>query len=304
MRFNGMIRFSCIPFFLCFVLAFPAKSQTVAEAEILIAALEQRVGQAPTDAERIAASDSIAEVLISIFDFDEAYTHVFPTWKKMGAMKAPDDAFRLFNWNVPLNNGTYRYRALILFPDKNYHDLTSNGSPDRGTEGKIIAAGQWYGALYYQIEPVTHKRETYYTLMGWEGHNLLSNKKILDVLWFNKRGEPVFGKPVFRDGDVVKMRRVFEFTKSAQMTLSYLPAKEAIVYDDLVPMPGMGEGNYASYVPGTTHRGYRLHKGEWIYQERIDMTRPKSDAGKAQFNFPDRPDLNRKRKPGNPLIGD
>lgn len=311
MRFNGMFRSFCVPIFFCLAAAFPVRaqvskvqSQSVAEAETLIAALEQRVGQAPTDSERIAASDSIAKVLTAVFDSDDAFTYAFPAWKKMGSLTSSDGAFRLFNWNVPLHDGTYRYRALILFPDKTHRDLTGSTSPDRSSEGKIIPAGQWYGALYYQIEPVTHKRETYYTLMGWEGHNSLSSKKILDVLWFNERGEPLFGKPVFRDGDEVKMRRVFEFTKGAQMTLAYLPAKEAIVYDDLIPMPGSGEGNYSAYVPGTIHRGYRLHKGEWIYQERIDMARPKSEAGKSQFNFPERPDLNRKRKPGNPLIGE
>jgi len=299
-----MCRFLFIPLLCCTFFTFTAKSQSVVDAVIAIADLEHRVGEAPTDAERLAASDSIATALISVFEEEVVFSRPFPEWNKMGTMKAPDGAFRFFNWNIPLLDGTYLYRLMILLPDGTHHDLKSTGSPDRDSENKIIPAQQWYGALYYQMEIVDHKRDTYYTLMGWDGHNALSSKKILDVLWFNKRGEPVFGKPVFRDGDELKMRRIFEFTKGAGMTLAYLRAKEAIVYDDLVPMPGMAEGNYSSYVPGTIHRGYRLQKGEWIYQEKVDMSRPASEEGKAQFNFPARPDLNRKRSTSNPLIGD
>lgn len=281
---------------------FAADSESVRLAEAAVAELEVRVGKASTDSERLAASDSIEAVLISIFPAEETFTYAFPGLKNTGALRSPDGAFRLFNWNVPMHDGSHAYRAMILFPDGEYRLLRGAQSPDRASEGKVLRGEEWYGALVYQIHPVKHKRDTFYTLMAWEGHNRVSTKKILDVLWFGKNREPMFGKPVFVHEDRTYTRRVFEFAASAQMTLTYLPAKEAIVFDDLVPLPGMAEGNLSAYVPGTLHRGYTEQKGEWHYLERVDMTRPKDAETKSQFNFPDRPDLQRKRRPGNPLL--
>lgn len=299
--------FSLVPFLcvFCFSLLNPpsrANANPVTDAEAALARLEERVGKAPTDRERLAASDSIEAVLISVFDAEETFTYAFPALKNTGALRSPDGAFRLFNWNVPMHDGTHAYRALILFPDGEYRALRGAQSPDKASEQKVLRGEDWYGALVYQIHPVKHKRDTFYTLMAWEGHNRVSTKKILDVLWFGKNRAPMFGKPVFVHEDQTYTRRVFEFAASAQMTLTYLPAKEAIVFDDLVPLPGMAEGNLSAYVPGTLHRGYREQKGEWHFSERVDMTRPKDAETKSQFNFPDRPDLNRKRRPGNPLL--
>lgn len=310
MRLDGMsCRFLSVllPIFFCLSIRTPLSSinaDPVTETEALVARLELRVGKAPTDRERLAASDSIEAAFIGAFAAEETFHYTFAALRNTGSLRPSDGAFRLFNWNVPLLDGTHVYRALILFPDGEYRILRGGQSPDAASERKILRGKEWYGALVYQIHPVTHKRKTFYTLMAWEGHDRVSTKKILDVLWFGKNREPMFGKPVFVHEDQTYTRRVFEFAASAQMTLTYLPAKEAIVFDELVPLPGMAEGNFSAYVPGTLHRGYTEQKGEWHYLERVDMTRPKGAESKSQFNFPDRPDLNRKRKPGNPLIGE
>jgi hypothetical protein len=276
----------------------------IATLESTIAALQEQVGTAVTDAERLKASDKLHETLIGAFELDEVFVHPFPSWSKVGAMRSPDQAFRLFNWNIPKLDGSHEYRCVLLFPDKTYYSLKGKKSPGKAEEDKVINADEWYGALYYYIQPVKHKSETWYTLLGWEGHNLTSNKKVIDVLWFDNKGRPSFGKAVFKHENHTYHRRVFEYNKAAQMTLSYLPAKEAIVYNELVPQSGSSDGNYAFYMPGTAYHGYHLEKELWIHDEKVDMTRPKGDEDKPQFNFPARPDLNKVRSTQNPLSGE
>lgn len=281
-----------------------ARAQDMQELEMRMTTWLEAIGSASSDRERIEASGKLTSLLLEAFQLEEAFTYAFPKLERMGTMVSPDKAFRIFNWNIPMEDGSYRYRATLLFPNGTYRSLSGVGSPTLALEERTLAASDWYGALYYQIEPVKVKNETWYTLMGWEGNNKLSTKKVLDVMWFDAEGNPHFGKPIFRSEEGVKHRRVFEFAKDAKMTLAFLPAKEAIVYDVLEPLAGAGEGNYAFYAPSTAHSGYRWQKGEWHHVEIIDMTRPKSDEGKAQFNFPQRPDMKRKRSEKNPLIGD
>ena len=40
----------------------------------------------------------------------------------------------------------------------------------------MLSENSWFGALYYKIIPVV-KNKTYYTLLGWDGNDMFSNKK-------------------------------------------------------------------------------------------------------------------------------
>ncbi len=291
--------------FLCSAIFAYAQDERIEQIEAEVATLQLRIGEAPTDEERLRASEQMKEVLISSFEMEEMFNRTFPTWNKLGTLISPDNAFRLFNWNIPMKDGSYKYCALILFPDKKYRQLNGGKSLTANDERRVFTADDWYGALYYHIMPVKHRGDTFYTLMGWDGHNALSNKKMLDAMWFDKKNEPRFGKAVFNHGGKDnRMRRVFEYTKSGNMTLAYLPEKEVLVYNVLIPKPGATEGNYSMYMAGTEYDGYRLKGGEWQHEEGVDMSRPKSEENKAQFNFPARPDLNRTRSTKNPITGE
>ena len=51
-------------------------------------------------------------------------------------------------------------------------------------------------ALYYKIIPVIKKNKTYYTLLGWDGNDMFSNKKIIEILEF-KKSKLQFGNSMF-----------------------------------------------------------------------------------------------------------
>ena len=60
-----------------------------------------------------------------------------------------------------------------------------------------------------------------YVLLGWEGNNKFSNKKVLECLYFNNKGEPMFGKSVFESNRMNKRRVIFEYSKEAYLMLRY-----------------------------------------------------------------------------------
>ena len=279
-------------------------SQSITELEKKMAVFQDSIGGAASAEMRLNYSDQFESLLQEVFDYEEAFTYNFPALPKVSKLKPEDESFRLFNWNIPLDDGNHAFRMYVLFPKGKYVRFEDSRELSREDENRELKPDEWYGAIYYDLLPVKVKRETYYTLIGWDGNDAITTKKVLDVLVLKKKNKAHLGFPLFEsDGDLM-YRRVFEYAEDVVMNLKWLEPKEMIIFDRLEPTVQNLKGNYAFYGPSTAYDGYAWEKDYWKLHEFVDMTRPKSAESGAQFNFPDRPDFKRKRKEGNPLIGD
>lgn len=291
-------------FFLMLTSPVLAQSQSLAELEKEMAVLQDSIGNAASAEMRLQYSDEFESSLLEAFEYEEAFTYEFSALPKVSKLKPEDESFRLFNWNIPLDDGKHAFRMYVLFPKGKYVRFEDSSELNRENENLELQPDEWYGAIYYDLLPVKVKRETYYTLIGWDGNDALTTKKVLDVLVVEKRKKAYLGFPIFeKDGDLLH-RRVFEYAEDVVMNLKWLEPKEMIIFDRLEPTLQSLKGNYAFYGPSTAYDGYAWERDYWKLNEVIDMTRPRSAESGAQFNFPDRPDFKRKRKEGNPLIGD
>ena len=290
----------CILFSFCL----PVFGQDLASIESEIAELQSALAEGKTESERLEASESIASIIKESSEVEGIFSHPFDQLINIGVLESGDGEFRLFNWNVPLDDDRFTYRAILVFSDGNTVELEDSIELSLDLETRVLNASEWYGALYYEIHPVKTRKRKYYTLVGWDGNNSLSNKKVLDALVIDKKQGVSLGLHVFQDGGIYKRRRVFEYSEKVIMTMRYLKPKEAIVFDILEPLQAGLKGQYQFYGPSTAYSGYILEKdGTWHLEESMDMTRPKDAEKGAQFNFPDRPRLDRKRKEVNPLTG-
>jgi hypothetical protein len=125
-----------------------------------------------------------------------SFNYPFDSLTRISILYPADRSFRIFNWQLPLTSGTQRYfgtiqmntkKGLQLFPLYDYSDRIKN------PEDTVTNNEHWYGALYYKIMQVKSRGKNYYMLFGWDGNNMTSNKKVLEVLSFNKEHEVVFG---------------------------------------------------------------------------------------------------------------
>ena len=290
---------------LCFFFSFAlAQGQSLQELEVEMAIHQDKVGNGLTVQERLEASAKFEELLVEAFGMEETFEYTFYSIPKVAKHMPEDKAFRIFNWNIALDEGQHTYRMFVLFPNGKYQRFEDSQDLKHEDEKASIKPEQWYGALYYELRSVKVKRDTYYTLVGWDGNDGLTTKKVLDILVLEKKNKLSLGFPLFKkEGDLMH-RRVFEYAEDVIMNLRWLEPKEMIIFDRLEPKTQNLKGNYAFYGPSTAHNGYEWEGDFWKLNEFIDMSRPKSSETGAQFNFPDRPDLNRKRDETNPLIGD
>jgi len=206
----------------------------------------------------------------------------------LGDIFSPDGAFRLITWNVSLKDGTHDYFCYVqLQPNDNgeskWFELIDKHKTIDRPDYKTLKLDKWYGCLYYTIIPVKINKEIAYTLLGWEGHNNYSTKKVIDILTFSSKGEPVFGKTVFQNEKHTKRRVVFEYSKEAYLMLRYNEDSKQIIFNRLEPPKPELEGLFSFYTPSLFYDAYEFKKGKWILHKDIN---PKNGKSNKPFHDP------------------
>jgi len=139
-------------------------------------------------------------------------------------------------------------------------------------ETKVLVPKMWYGALYYKIIYDKKLSKNYYTLLGWDGNNNLTNKKIIDVIDVGNNGTIKLGAPIFKNKGKTKKRVLFEYSENVVMSLKYHPKEKKIVFDFLVPASSSLEGIYEYYGPSLNRfDAYFFNENKWNYQEDVDI---------------------------------
>ena len=245
------------------------------EAKARIGSDLKAIGSAANDLVQDSINMLIKQDLRTLLDTDGALTANFEDLP-MTRVDAPDGAFRLFTWNLPRSDGRHLFEGFLLAKTSKgqtlfeLRDMTANIP---SAEVPELGPDRWYGALYYEVVPVTKGSKTYYTLLGWKGYSKAETRKVIEVLSF-KNGKPRFGAPLFGKGKLKAMRKVYGYSFQATMTLRYDPTIEGIVMDHLSPSRADMEGQAAYYGPDMTNDAYFWHKGEWWFGPDIDVRDP------------------------------
>jgi hypothetical protein len=191
----------------------------------------------------------------------------------LGTLVSKDKKVRLFTWNLPLNETMHRYYGVVQYRHKKevltvvLRDVkdTLSGRP----ESTILRNGDWFGALYYDIQETKSATQVYYTLLAFDFVGGLTHCKLLDVLTFDATGMPVFGAPLFDNGRWKACRVLFEYSAQTSFFLQYLPRKKMIVFHQLesVPLPEDMVGR----VPSSDFSGLIFKDGHWLLQKEVTL---------------------------------
>jgi len=243
-----------------------------------------------TDSVRYAAHAHFISILRAALKEEGSFKYPFKQLNTIAKLSPSDRSFRIFNWNLPRDDGTYEYFGIIQRYNKQYKNyqvfVLEDGSADIGKgDQKVLSGKTWYGAHYYSMVEMKKKRSKYYLLLGWDGNDRMSNKKIIDVLSFGKAGQPVFGKAVLGTPLGFKNRLVFEYHERASMSVQFKPEYKMIVYDHLSGNTEAVSGQAAFQGPDGSYDGLRYKRGKWHYVKDIDARNPKGRK-KDKYNDP------------------
>ncbi|NNE27084.1 MAG: hypothetical protein HKN09_09595 [Saprospiraceae bacterium] len=188
---------------------------------------------------------------------------------KWASVLQPDDkSFTLISWQAELKDYNYAYGAYVIVGDSivkfNQTDLPMNQ-----IDAMMIEPSDWYGALYYNLLPLSEGR---YTIFGFNGSGKWMNTKIADVLTINDDGSIKLGAAIYEDKGspgTFQERLVFQYSSDASFNLNYNPGLKLIVNDHLIQRIGRLEGQGPVNLPDGSYEGYEMKEGKWYYVEKI-----------------------------------
>jgi hypothetical protein len=244
------------------------------------------------ESKRLAFQDQVSHLLDSILLSPDSWNKSFEGIKSIAILTSPDQRFRIFNWNVPYNDGTYKFFGLVQIKAsrKNSYQvirLTDYSNELTKASSKSLSENQWFGALYYSILEKKYKKKVYYVLLGWDGNTAFSNKKLIDVLQIGADNSVSFGAPLFDDGKRLRHRVFFEHSERCTMSLRYQEKNDWIVFDHLAPSQPSLTGQYEFYGPDFTFDAFKWEKGRFKFYSDVDVRNEGKNEGK-QTKKPER----------------
>ncbi|MDX2001347.1 MAG: hypothetical protein SFW35_02885 [Chitinophagales bacterium] len=225
------------------------------------------------EARRVKANYAMIPTLVTALKIDNSYQYRFDSLEYVSVQYAPDNSFRIFTWFLRGDNGAYRYfgtlqknkAKLEMFPLFDYTD-----SLERPAD-TVLTNESWYGALYYNIKQVKAKDKTYYLLFGWDGNDLLSSKKLIDVLYF-ENGKPKFGAPIFDIANAngkKPMRFIMEYKRNSSVTLNYDEERKMIVFSHLTPSSEKTADLKFTFIADGSYDGFEWKNGKLQFVDNV-----------------------------------
>ncbi len=225
--------------------------------------------------DRYQADSLFTRILVRALTTKHSFEYPFDSLMTISRLYAPDSSFRIFTWQLIVNENTFRQHGAIqlktadgslrLYPLIDRSDVTIDPSDT------IANHLGWMGAIYYKILLHTFQGRSYYTLLGFDENNIRSDKKVIEVLQFDQKG-PVFGNRCFvmpkNNANSQIARYIMEFKKQSGPRLTYDEQLKMIVMEHLISESNepskkwtlIGDGDY---------EGFQWVNGKWVYTEKI-----------------------------------
>lgn len=249
--------------------------------------------RSPAEPERLESTFKFVKTLVSALKEPNSFYFGFDALNMISIVSSPDNTFRIFTWNVPLQDGSFLYYGAIQHKTADgkikLTPLLDKTFEIPRPEEKQLSNQTWYGAQYYAIVALGNKQ---YALLGWKGHRPDYTQKVIEILNLQSADEVLLGASVFSDNSK-NFRRIFSYTSQASMYLRFNPSKARIEFDHLVPAdPGLKD-NFKYYGPDLSYDAYQVLEGRLKLQEDIEVQNVER-GNEDKYIDPLRPDKRKK----------
>ncbi|HMT35234.1 MAG: hypothetical protein IPF62_13845 [Bacteroidetes bacterium] len=223
---------------------------------------------------KVEACYQFIRLLKGALNTPNSFSYPFPKLKEnIVIMQSPDNAFRIYNWEIIKSDIEKRYYGAIQMSNGTFIPLIDvSDQIVRGLEDSIFMNSRWAGALYYNIIQKELGNDKVYFLLGWNGASMNSEKKIMEAFGFNSKGQAVFGAPMFniidRGNRKTPNRFIYEYQKGAKLSLNYEKETDQIIMDHCESQIGDPAKKF-TYIPDGTYDGLRWDGNKWNMSENV-----------------------------------
>ncbi len=249
----------------------------ITEYEDTLKEIAHIIMNAESEEKKRVANDAFIKTLTETLQHKKAFKFPFDSLVTIARITPSDGSFRIFNWLLKKDNGTYEYFAIIHHHNKKRKryeliTLTDNSSNIRNPEQADLDATNWYGGLIYDIIYIKKSGRKYYTFLSYDLNDKYSQKKIIDVMYFSGKNKVKFGLPIFKKSKKKSQKRVIlEYDSKTSISVKYHEKRKQIVFNNLIPIRKDLQGLYEYYIPDGTFNAYNYKSGKWWLQQDVDI---------------------------------
>lgn len=267
--------------------------------------LRTQVLATPLESDRVSLNEDFMNLLDKLLQEKGSEKFTWDSVRNFSVLISPDNLFKIFTWQVDKDdNSTENFGFIQVYNDGRkkhvVYPLYDKGDMMDYPRTTVGNMNKWYGAVYYKMVPLKTKNRTYYTLLGWNGKDLFTNEKIIEVLYFKSDMTPVFGANIFKKYPEKSYRIILEYAKNSVLSLKYqrhaydvstgrrdskthqviyeTHVKDMIIFDKLIPLDDYMENIPAFTVPESSlNQGFVEDNGKWLYIEKVKGRNPDKD---------------------------
>ena len=228
-------------------------------------------------ADRLKADSIFTRMLVRALKINNSFFYRFDSLATISQLYAPDSSFRIFTWQLVINDDVIRQHGAIQMRTKEgdlkLYRLIDKSDVTMNIKDTIGNNDGWIGAVYYKIILKKYNNRDYYTLLGYDECNINSNRKIIEVLTF-VNNEPVFGGRYFSfENDAISSKKinsryVMEYKKEAGPRLTYDKDLDMIVAEHLVSESNEPNKKWTMVGDGD-YEGFKWINGFWVHVEKL-----------------------------------
>jgi hypothetical protein len=240
-----------------------------------------KIIQGRNASDRFMADSAFTRIFVRALKTKNSFHFPFDSIINVSKIYSPDSSFRIFTWQLIINENTIRQHGAIQMKteDGSFKPFVLIDKSDV-TKNMYDTIGDnygWMGAVYYKIILKKYNERNIYTLLGFDENNIKSDKKVMDILEFID-GKPVFGNKLFimeKESNYPKnaARFIMEFKKEASPRLTYDENMDAVIFDELVSETNEPRKKWTLIGDGE-HEGFKWINGKWIHVKNIFAGQP------------------------------
>lgn len=276
-------------FVACCITALPTLAQT---AELARAkGTHQSLRQAKTEEDRLALHQQLPDLWEAAMMAGGVMEATWDDWQEAVVVLGEGaNQLVVFTWNVELTNRTQRYGGWIAQANPesalgyDWALLEQGDSDHDAEENRMFRHDGWHGCLYFDGVLTTDRNQTVYTLLAWDGHDALTNRKWVESVEMRK-GRAKFGIPNISMPEGLRKRCVLTYGDAIQAAMRFEEQSSRIVMDHLAPQSPEFEGQKAFYGPTLSYDALVWHKGGWQWEGDVEVANP-SDGSRRQYRDP------------------
>ena len=270
--------------------------------------LQKKTFFSRSEKERIEGNKEFMREWEKIIANPKILEYPFDSLREISILTPKDKKFKLITWNLAREDGSHAFFGYLLVNNSKriktgflkhelqysyeYFRLIDRSATVKNPETYIGTTDKWFGMLYTQLISC----DDFYTLIGWDGNDKLTQRKFVDVLSFRGDGTPVFGKDVFKFPKKNPKRLMFEWSQEVSMSLKYVEKRDLIVYNHLSSKQegSVLDGQLQYYGPDGRYDALQLQKDKWVVLENVEAN---SDIAPLKESKKPDPKKNKKRMP-------